>query len=162
VRFLWNWAEKLEQMTIRLGLCARIHNMRAFIRHPSDIPIEIFPEQQVTHATQRLTNVSIGGLCYRSDTFFEIGLLVKVRISLIKPPFEAKSRVVWCLKRGTGFDVGLQFIETRDIYKVRLVEQICHIEHYKKKVFREEGRVLNGEEAALEWLSKYDCEFTRS
>jgi hypothetical protein len=133
--------------------------MRAFIRHPSDVPIEVISTNRVTHALQRLKNVSIGGLCYRSEVCLDVGLMVKVVISLVKPPFDANGRVVWCQQRSDGFDVGIQFTEARDLHRVRLVEQACHIEHYKAKVFKEEKRVLSGEAAVLEWMDRYESDF---
>lgn len=133
--------------------------MRAFIRHPSDVPIEVISSNRITHALQRLRNVSIGGLCYQSTVCLDVGLMVKVNIPVVKPPFEANGRVVWCQRNGDWFDVGVQFIEARDLYRVQMVEQACHIEHYKSKVLKEEGRILSGEKAALEWISKYESEF---
>jgi hypothetical protein len=133
--------------------------MRAFIRHPSDVPIEVISTNRVTHAIQQLKNVSIGGVCYQSDVCLDIGLVVKVVISIVKPPFDANGRVVWCQQRNVGFDVGIQFMEARDLDRVRLVEQACHIEHYKSKVFKEEGRILSGEAAVLEWMDKYESDF---
>jgi hypothetical protein len=133
--------------------------MRAFIRHPSDVPIEVISTNRVTHALQRLKNISIGGLCYQSEVCLDIGLVVRVVISIVKPPFDANGRVVWCQQHNDGFDVGIQFTKARDLYRVRLVEQACHIEHYKTKVFKEEGRVLSGEAAVLEWMSKYESDF---
>lgn len=133
--------------------------MRAFIRHPSDVPIEVVSSNRITHALQRLKNVSIGGLCYQSAVCLDIGLMVKVNISVVKPPFEANGRVVWCQHSGDIFEVGIQFIEARDLYRVQMVEQACHIENYKRKVYKEEGRILNGKEAALEWMNKYESAF---
>jgi hypothetical protein len=36
-----------------------------------------------------------------------------------------------------------------------VVEQVCHIENYKKVVYQAEGRLLTAEEAAMEWIGKY-------
>ena len=36
-----------------------------------------------------------------------------------------------------------------------MVEQICHIEHYKSEVLAREGRHLDGEQAAREWIQKF-------
>ena len=40
-----------------------------------------------------------------------------------------------------------------------MVEQICHVEHYRRQVRQIEGRQLDGEEAAQEWVSKYAADF---
>jgi hypothetical protein len=36
-----------------------------------------------------------------------------------------------------------------------MVEQVCHIEHYRKEVMVCEGRQLTSEDAAKEWVAKY-------
>lgn len=36
-----------------------------------------------------------------------------------------------------------------------MVEQLCHIEHYKAEVLAREGRQLDGEQAAREWIRKF-------
>jgi hypothetical protein len=40
-----------------------------------------------------------------------------------------------------------------------MVEQICHIEHYKREVAEREGRELSGQQAAKEWIAKYAASF---
>lgn len=130
-------------------------HMRSFIRHPSDIPIEVHPEDAVEKTEQQLNNVSEGGLSFKSQTPLELGRLVTVRIGIVKPPFTAKGRVVWCRDENGSFDIGIEFTEARDVFKARMIEQVCHIEHYKKEIREKEGRVLSGREAALEWISKY-------
>lgn len=129
--------------------------MRTFIRHPSDIPIEIQFENNPAEREKLLNDISTGGLSFKSEVLLEENSFVKVRIPLIKPVFEAKGRVVWCKPENSHYDVGIEFVETDDIFKIRMVEQICHIEHYKKEVSEKEGRALSGREAALEWISKY-------
>ena len=135
-----------------------MNSARAFIRHPSDIPIEITAAGGAAE-THRLNNVSLGGLCCKSMLFFETGLTVTIRISLVNPPFEAHGKVIWCHKTDGVFEVGVQFIDTRDLFKVRMIEQICYIEDYKQRVLLTEGRILNSQAAALEWISKYAAEF---
>jgi hypothetical protein len=35
------------------------------------------------------------------------------------------------------------------------VEQICHIEHYRRTVRENQGRTLNSHEVAIEWVERY-------
>jgi len=42
---------------------------------------------------------------------------------------------------------------------VRMIEQICYIEHYRKEVLLNEGRRITSEQAALEWIEKYAQDF---
>jgi hypothetical protein len=44
---------------------------------------------------------------------------------------------------------------------MRMVEQVCHIEQYKKELFEDEGRALTGEQAAMEWIKRFAEGFPR-
>lgn len=137
-------------------------DLRVFIRHPGDIPLEVRPVTSVERSEEYLNNVSIGGLAFQSDEFLEDDSLVRVRIPLVKPAFEAVARVVWCREDGGRYDIGIEFLETTDGFRVRMVEQVCQIEHYKKQIQQTEGRALSPREAALEWITKYAESFYSS
>jgi hypothetical protein len=36
-----------------------------------------------------------------------------------------------------------------------MVEQICHIEHYRRAVRESQSRTLSSQEAAIEWIECY-------
>jgi hypothetical protein len=133
--------------------------MRTFIRHPSDIPIEILTEGPGGSVEQPLNNVSVGGLAFTTSSAIPENSIIRVKIPLVHPTFEARGKVAWCREEDGHFDVGIEFVETQDGFRIRMVEQICHIEHYKKEVQEKEGRMLSGKEAALEWISKYAGSF---
>ena len=125
--------------------------MRHFIRHPADIPIEVSAGNQLVHATRHIHSVSLGGLAFESDGELEPGMIVEVRVPFVRPMFETKARVVWCGAREGGFELGVAFLDPEDAFRARMVEQVCHIENYKKVVYQAEGRLLTAEEAAMEW-----------
>ncbi len=132
--------------------------MRKYIRHPSDIPIE-FDVKDIKVDKQCLKNISIGGVAVRTQQRVEIGRIVELGITSVVPAFKASGRVAWCLKRCQNYDVGIQFVEPEDAFRVRMIEQICHIEQYKKDVLEQDGRRLSGEQAAAEWISKFASDF---
>jgi len=132
---------------------------RLFIRHPSDIPIEISLEDVVSHKKEYLNNIGLGGLSFKSRKCLKKGTIIKIKIPLIKPVFEARGEVVWCEGKNGYYNVGVEFLDVDSAFKARMIEQICHIEHYKKEVMEKEGRTLSGEEAALEWIQKYAEQF---
>jgi hypothetical protein len=133
--------------------------MRQFIRHPTDIPIEVSADRQIDHATLHGRNLSLGGLAFQCDLELPLGTLVDVRIPFVQPTFETKARVAWCRAREAGFDLGVEFLDAEDAYRGRMVEQVCHIENYKQVVYQNEGRPLTVEEAAHEWISKHAAQF---
>jgi hypothetical protein len=108
-----------------------------------------------------ICDVSAGGLAFFSENAYEPNTSLKIKIQLVNPVFEAGARVVWCNRSGNLYEVGVEFLETKDAFRIRMVEQICHIEHYKNEIKEKEGRLLNGREAALEWINKYADSFER-
>jgi PilZ domain len=136
--------------------------MRSYIRHPSDIPIEYQADEQAEGAGQEhLNNFSAGGLSFTSAHALTAGSLITIRISNVEPDFVARAQVAWCRSEGDSFVVGVEFTESSDLFRARMVEQICHIEQYKAEVLAEEGRKIDGEEAAREWIKKFAQAFPR-
>lgn len=128
---------------------------RSYLRHPSDIPIDILPAVIDTGDTRALHNVSHGGLSFSASQLHTQGEIVRMRIALVSPVFEALGKVVWCHETDGHYIVGVEFLDQVDLFRARMVEQICHIEHYKKTLLENEGRDLTSQEAALEWIGKY-------
>jgi len=134
--------------------------MRSFIRHPSDIPIEYHMDVNGSgSAHEYLNDIGHGGLSFSSHRALPVGTTIIIRISHLKPAFEVEGRVAWCRPEGDGFAIGVSFLAPDDRFRVRMVEQVCHIEHYKAEVLANEGRTLSGEQAAREWISRYAGSF---
>lgn len=133
--------------------------MRSFIRHPSDIPIEIKPVASPEGSAEVLINISYGGLCFNSQAPLLPGAIVSLHIELGCNKTDVRARVSWCREKDTGYDMGVEFLDASDSYAVRMVEQVCYIEHYRREVLVNEGRTLSSEEAALEWISENAADF---
>ena len=84
-----------------------------------------------------------------------------MRIAYVEPAFEARARVAWCRPRrdGGGYEVGVSFLDAEDVFRARMVAQVCYIEDYRRSIARAEGRELSSEEAAGEWIAKYAHNF---
>ena len=140
--------------------------MRSYIRHPSDIPIEYQTDEQTNEQTEsvgqeHLNDISTGGLSFTSTCALRVGSLITIRITNVEPDFVARAQVAWCREEDNGFVVGVAFAESSDLFRARMVEQVCHIEHYKAEVLAAEGRHIDGEQAAEEWIQKFAMEFPR-
>jgi len=130
--------------------------MRSFLRHPSDIPIEVQLDEPIAIAeTDSANNISRGGLSFNSRVPLREGSVIRLRIPVVRPVYEVLGRVTWCHGHPGYFEAGVQFLDQDDYFQARMVEQVCHIEHYKRSVLEREGRALSGEEAALEWIERY-------
>ena len=136
--------------------------IRKYIRHPSDVPIKVMldlVEDADDDSDDTLTNVSIGGLSFVSSQAIEAGQKVSVCIPILQQDNYLAGTVVWCEKSKNGYEIGLEFEGKKDVFRLRMIEQICHIEHYRKEIKIVEGRELNSEEAANEWISRYAGDF---
>jgi hypothetical protein len=144
------------------------NDSREYIRHPSDIPLQYTLIDKPAHSTKSTHNVSLGGLSFSANEDLKINSWLTITIPVNNDEFEVEAQVRWCrdntnLSLVTSytdlFDVGVQFSDSLDAFSIRMVEQICHIEHYKKAVLKEQGRELSNDEAATEWIEKFAPEF---
>jgi hypothetical protein len=139
--------------------------IRKYIRHPVDVPIQVslnlVDDDTDDSADETLSNLSLGGLSFISRKSLEISQTVRVSIPVLEKESYLVGKVVWCEKSGDEFEIGLQFEGKRDVFRLRMIEQICHIEHYRKEIKLVEGREISPEEAAKEWILKYADEFPK-
>ncbi|MBF0198146.1 MAG: PilZ domain-containing protein [Planctomycetes bacterium] len=136
-------------------------HIRTYIRHPTDIPIQLKPaedhdEQQELY---QMKDISHGGLRCMYGEFIEPGAYINLQLPIVKPVFETVGKVMWCKKSDEAYEIGIEFLRSDDIQKARMVEQICHIEHYRKSLVEKEGREITSAEAAMEWIDKFAAEF---
>ena len=135
--------------------------MREFIRHPSSVPVQLIElDGDIKPGLNTLNNVSFGGVCCICSEPIEKGSPVKIKINCVNPSFEMNGKTVWCKPKNDIFEIGVEFIVSKNkMFLFRMVEQICHIEHYRFEVFNNEGRQLSSEQAAKEWIDKYGDNF---
>jgi Tfp pilus assembly protein PilZ len=135
---------------------------RHYVRHPSDVPIAWSLDDIAIEGSEYLKNVSEGGLAFLSPSEVNLGALLVIQIPAVDPQVNLKGVVVWCAPcENHQFEVGVRFVDENNHFRMRMVEQICHIEVFKKEVLETEGRVISGEEAALEWISRYAPNFPK-
>ena len=126
---------------------------------PIQVNLEWADEDDDETVDQTITNVSLGGLAFISDKPIDLLERVRICIPILDQDNFLIGNVVWCETVGSSYEIGVEFESSRDVYRLRMIEQICHIEHYRKEVERVEGRKLNAQEAAKEWISKYAGDF---
>lgn len=136
--------------------------MRRFIRHPSSVPIvfDVIECGRGSGSTE-LRNVSRGGVCFFNESPLPIGARVHLEIPIDSPPFEVIGQVAWCHVDEDHFLIGIAFDDKSVAYSVRMVEQVCYIEHYRQWVSQSEGRELSSEQAAKEWVALYAADFPK-
>jgi hypothetical protein len=110
-------------------------------------------------------NVSEGGLSFHSEDYIAPKQWLHLYIPLNENYFETDALVCWCkpisvtTEHKTRYNVGVSFSDRDTAFSARMVEQVCYIEEYKKRVQNEEGRELSSDQAAAEWIEKYAEQF---
>ncbi|MFW5969298.1 MAG: PilZ domain-containing protein [Halofilum sp. (in: g-proteobacteria)] len=130
---------------------------RAFIRHPTDIPIEI--EALPGESPSRIADVSYGGLAFLTERPQTIGTLLHIRIPGTETCLDARAIVTWCQPEEDGYRVGVRFEKPEDAYRSRVLEQIFAIERFREELARAEGREIPRDEAAREWIRRHASRF---
>lgn len=126
---------------------------------PIQVSLDWAAEGSAEHSCDKLNNVSLGGLSFLSPQPLPGASRVSVRFPLLDQQHSLIGKVVWNRKNGRSYEIGLQFDDPDQLYCLRMIEQVCHIEHYRREVSQLEGRTLSSEEAATEWIARFANEF---
>ena len=132
---------------------------RRFIRHPSALPVSYRNRSVDDVAVTSMKDVGLGGICFRCREPIDPGTVLELTVPDLDDPRPLRGRVVWCRRRGREYETGLSFATEAEVFHARMVEQVCHIEAYRKRVRLREGRELSSEGAAREWIAKYAHHF---
>lgn len=132
---------------------------RRYVRHPTEIPVFVSVQGKAKEARKKLTNISQGGLCCRSPHKLDIGQLITLSFPSLKDHRQITGRVAWSSPKNREYEIGIEFQTGDDMYNMRICEQICQIEAYRKKVKIVEGRELSSDQAAIEWINQYAGKF---
>jgi len=134
-----------------------IEELREFIRHPSSIPINFKVGRK--QRTIRARDISQGGLCFSCSEFVSVGNTIKVEIMTCNPTFSAEGVVRWCRREGMHYLIGVAFKDKAVRFSVRMVEQICHIEEYRRQLEAESGESISSQQAAMLWIEQNAASF---
>tara|TARA_R110001583_G_scaffold60577_1_gene179818 strand:+ start:400 stop:816 length:417 start_codon:yes stop_codon:yes gene_type:complete len=132
---------------------------RQFIRHPTAVPILFNLGDKIE--TIQAKDIGDGGLSFISPHPINVGQHIHLTIPIFKPEFKAHGVVRWCSQSANRFLIGVAFQQESVIFAIRMVEQVCHIENYRKKKLAETGIKLTSDQAAREWISNYANKFPR-
>jgi hypothetical protein len=135
--------------------------MRGFIRHSSDFPVVVEVIGESASRRGLLRDVSVAGLSFDVASEITVGSKINYYVPSLSDEPAGRGQVVWCRSMGAGYRLGVEFESEQDAYRMRMVEQVCQIENYRREVKKFEGRELDSEEAAVEWIGAYAADFNR-
>ena len=82
--------------------------MRTYLRHPSDMPVELRLRRLPPISRQQLCNISLGGLACNSSRRFRRGSAVELRIPALGEQARYRGVVAWCRRQADAFLVPAQ------------------------------------------------------
>lgn len=140
--------------------------MRQYFRHPTDMPVDLVPSQAPPVPEQRLHNISLGGIACNCNRAFSSGTPIEIRIPLLGMQQGSASAschglIAWCQAQGDGFVVGVTFTDEDSLFRLRMIEQICQIEHYRHEREQLLGRKVTVEEVAQDWIEQFAESYSR-
>ncbi|MBL4775871.1 MAG: hypothetical protein JKY87_07470 [Mariprofundus sp.] len=125
---------------------------KPIIRHPVDIPLEV---KALAVAGCNQDNHAYGEF----PMMIAVGALLRVRIPSINANEALHGQVIWLARSAHGFIIGMSFQTEHEAFRMRMLEQLCYIEDYRQQALDNEGRSLDAQQAATEWIEQYAAAF---
>ena len=129
--------------------------LKNLIQHPRQVPVSI----QLVESDAANNVIYLGELAVHCKSPFPMGAKVILDIQIPDTAAELSGKVIWSYKAEHGYLLGVSFQSQSEAYRMRMIEQVCHIEAYRESLRTTAGRHLNREEAAIEWIARYSKDF---
>jgi hypothetical protein len=134
-------------------------NRRMSLRHPGGLSIRYSLGAREHACVGKLKDLGLGGLgLYCREPLFP-GLSVEVSIVNRDGSISFPATVLWCRRKKLLFEAGARFASSVDPFRARMLEQICYIEAYRRRLLQTTGGAPSTDRAALEWIRKFASRF---
>ena len=109
----------------------------------------------------RLSNISLGGLCFFWPTPLSKGSLIKIHIPVKEKRFDIKGAVTYSREIDKHqYETGVAFLDTPNAFRAKLAEELLQIVKFRKTESERLGYELSEEEAAERWVDEYAARFS--
>lgn len=133
--------------------------LEGFIKHPKRFPLQ-FRRLRFWQSTNiELDPESNTGLTFSSKEYQKPGSIIEVTIPTRKEIHHFMGKVVMVKESDDYYEIGIWLVNAGDAPKLRIVEQICHIELYLNDKRHKEGPFLSQEKLTEEWISRFASGF---
>lgn len=130
------------------------------IRHPRQIPLEIrVAPPKSDQSDSRSQQGCPPTLVFDCKRKIRVGSTIIVHIRCERGGGRVLGRVAWLIRSLHGYIIGMALYDEHEAFRMRMLEQVCHIEAYRQEAIEREGREMTNEEAAREWISSYAAHF---
>ena len=125
-----------------------------YLQHPKAIGLKIEACSSLPNSSQTLPL----GLIINTQEAFDPGTFVRISHPSLCPETQIHASVLWCRRQDSGYQLALEFRSEEDLYRVRLLEQLCYIKLYQVERQRQ-GERLSFDSAAEQWIAQYAAHF---
>jgi hypothetical protein len=146
------WKKKSDQPT---------PSNRKFIRHPTELPLSYHRAKCTPIESIPCFENSLVGLSFEGNEPVELGAILDVTVRAYDEDHTFQGQVVRILYLGNRYEIGLCFNSESSAFRVRMIEQICHIETYRRRLCEIEGCSIDIERAAKEWIEMFSAQFPK-
>jgi len=94
-------------------------------------------------------------LHFNSLTAFKHNTRLRLTLHIQNDNHDFQAVVTHSQAHLTGFHIQVGFESYDEAFRLRMIEQVCHIETYREELYRQQGRRLCYENAAQEWIERY-------
>jgi len=105
------------------------------ISHPDQVPVEI---DRISRK-QAPDHLYMGELAVNSEARIGVGTEVRLHMPTVDPDAKLCGRVIWLHERGDGFVLGISFHSHSEAFRMRMLEQLCHMAAFREQVAGEAG-----------------------
>ena len=133
--------------------------LEGFIQHPERFPLQFRRLRFWERTKQELTQTSNIGLTFSSEHYQKPGSLLEITIPTRKETHQFLGKVVVVKESENGYEIGVWLMNAEDAPKLRIIEQICHIELYLNDKKYKDGPFLSKEKLTEEWISRFASSF---
>ena len=135
-------------------------HFQGFIHHPRRFPIEYRRIHFWEKSDQILDEGSDIGLTITSAKYLKPGTCIEITIPTRREMQKFRCRVILVreMEEG-GYELGLWLLNKSDGPRMRIVEQICHIELYLNDKKHLDGPFLSRERLTSEWITRFAASF---
>ena len=136
--------------------------LEGFIKHPDRFPLQYRRLKFWERAKVENSAISNIGLTFSTNEYQKLGSLLEITIPTRKETHHFLGRVVAIKESDTGYEIGVWLLQAEDAPKLRIVEQICHIELYLNDKRYKDGPFLSQERLTEEWITRFASSFPAS
>ena len=134
---------------------------RKFIRHPTELPLFYHRAKNTKAFSTPCFENDLVGLCFESNEPVDLGTILDVTVRAHNEDHTFQGQVVRISNVGNRFEIGLCFNSESHAFQARMIEQICHIETYRRRLCEIEGCSIDIERAAKEWIEMFSAQFPK-